>query len=273
MSIVLITVNYKDSNPTKDLINSILNCKMNKNIKIIIVDNESSNSSLSALKLITKKSNLDIEIISSNINSYYWGGIQLGLQKIYNNNKKYDWIIACNNDVQFNDISLFEKLNDLKEDYYNIIAPRIISSLTNKDLNPFMLKPISFLYNIYYSLYYLNFFTSIIFHKIGRLIKLIKIESKVNDSSNYQIYAGHGSCIIFSKEFFSNGGYLDNGFTMYGEEVSTAEIANKIKSFIYYVPSLSLIHNEHQSTSKSSLKSNFLHSKKTYYYLKKKYRS
>ena len=60
---------------------------------------------------------------------------------------------------------------------------------------------------------------------------------------------------------------------MYGEEISTAEIANKIKSFIYYVPSLSLIHNEHQSTSKSSFKSNFLHSKKTYYYLKKKYRS
>jgi len=79
--------------------------------------------------------------------------------------------------------------------------------------------------------------------------------------------------MIFSKYFFSNGGFLDTGFTMYGEEVSTAEIAKKINSLIYYVPSLSIIHNEHQSTSESTFKDNFLHSKKTYYYLKKKYRS
>ena len=93
--------------------------------------------------------------------------------------KRYNWIIACNNDIEFNDISFFEKLNDLKENSYSIIAPQIISSLTNKDLNPFMLKPISFVYNIYYSLYYLNFSTSKIVHKIGRLIKLIKNNQKL----------------------------------------------------------------------------------------------
>ena len=136
-----------------------------------------------------------------------------------------------------------------------------------------MLKPLSFIYNIYYSIYYLNFFTSKIVHKIGRLIKLIKNSSKLNNSLNHQIYAAHGSCIIFNSRFFSDGGFLDTGFTMYGEEVSTAEIAEKINTSIYYVPSLSIIHNEHQSTRESSLKDNFLHSKQTYYYVKKKYRS
>jgi len=273
MSILLITVNYKDSKPTEDLINSILNCKKNENIKIVIIDNESSNISYSSLELIRKKTNLDIEIIRSSVNNYYWGGINLGLNKFFNNEQDYKWIIACNNDIEFNDNSFFEKLNDLKEEFYKIIAPQIISSLTNKDLNPFMLKPISFVYDIYYSLYYLNFFTSKIIHKIGRLIKLIKKLSTINNSSNYQIYAAHGSCMIFNKDFFSNGGFLDIGFTMYGEEVSTAEIAKNVNSLVYYIPSLSIIHNEHQSTRKSSLKDNFLHSKKTYYYLKKKYRS
>ncbi len=273
MSILIITVNYKDSKPTEKLVNSIINCKISSSLKILIIDNESSEDSFLSLKTIRKKTNLDIEIIRSVNNTYYWGGISMGLKKYNNILKNYDWIIACNNDIEFNDNTFFEKLYNFKENSYSIIAPKIISSLTNKDLNPFMTKPISFIYNIYYSIYYLNFFTSKIVHKIGRLIKLMKSSSRLKNSINFQIYAGHGSCIIFNKIFFSNGGYLDTGFTMYGEEVSTAEIAKKVNSLIYYIPSLSLIHNEHQTTGKSSFKDNFLHSKKTYYYLKKKYRS
>lgn len=273
MSIKIITVNYKDSKPTENLIRSIVNCKISSTLKIIIIDNESSEDSLLSLKMIRKKVNLDIEIIRSINNTYYWGGINLGLKKHNKDKKDYDWIIACNNDIEFNDNRFFDKLNDLKNDTFSIIAPQIISSLTNKDLNPFMLKPISFTHDIYYSLYYLSFFTSKIVHKIGRLIKRINKISNIKNSSNHQIYAGHGSCIIFSKDFFSNGGSLDTGFSMYGEEVSTAEISKKVNSPIYYIPSLYIVHNEHQSTSKLSLKDNFLKSKQTYYYLKKKYRT
>ena len=113
MSILLITVNYKDSKPTEDLINSVLNCKKNENIKIVIIDNESSNISYSSLELIRKKTNLDIEIIRSSVNNYYWGGINLGLSKFFNNEQDYKWIIVCNNDIEFNN-SFFEKFNDLK---------------------------------------------------------------------------------------------------------------------------------------------------------------
>ena len=126
MSILLITVNYKNSKPTEDLINSVLNCKKNENIKIIIIDNESSNISYSSLELIKTTTNLDIEIIRSSVNNYYWGGINLGLNKFFNNEQDYKWIIACNNDIVFNDISFFEKLNVIKEKSWNIIAPKII---------------------------------------------------------------------------------------------------------------------------------------------------
>jgi GT2 family glycosyltransferase len=273
MSNLIITVNYKNSEPTENLIKSIMNCKINAGLKVLIIDNESSESSFSSLNLIKEKTNLDIEIIRSTTNTYYWGGINLGLNKYYNNIKDYNWIITCNNDVEFNDPYFFIKLREVRENSFGIIAPKIISSLSNKDLNPFMLQPLSFIYNIYYFFYYLSFFTSKIVHKMGHLVNLIKSRSTINYASNHKIYAAHGSCMIFNTNFFSNGGFLDTGFTMYGEEVSTAEIAKRINSLIYYVPSLSLIHNEHQSTSKSSFKLNFMHSKKTYYYLKRKYRS
>ena len=66
---------------------------------------------------------------------------------------------------------------------------------------------------------------------------------------------------------------MEPGFTMYGEEISKAEIAKKLDLSIQYIPSLILKHNDHQSMGKTSYKENFFHSKKTYYYLKRKYRS
>ena len=56
MSILIITVNYKDSKPTENLIKSIINCKISTTLKIIIVDNESSEDSLLSLNMIRNKS-------------------------------------------------------------------------------------------------------------------------------------------------------------------------------------------------------------------------
>ncbi len=273
MSILIVTVNYKNSKPTENLVKSLMHCKINMNLKILIIDNESSENSFNNLKMIRKKGNLNIKIIRSTKNLYYWGGVNLGIKKYYDKQIDYKWIIVCNNDVQFDDINFFEKLNNINEKSCGIIAPSIKSSLTKNDLNPFMIEPISLHQDIYYSIYYKNFFTARIVHKIGRLIQSMKNKMKNQNLSNNKIYAPHGSCMIFNKDFFLNGGFLETGFTMYGEEVSTAEIAKKINSEIIYFPSLSLIHNDHQSTGQSSLRENFLHSKSTYYFLKKKYRS
>ena len=110
MSILLITVNYKDSSPTEELINSILKCENNDNLKIIIVDNESSETSFSSLKLIKDNTNLNIDIIRSRVNKYYWGGINLGFKYFLKSGQDYRWLIACNNDIEFDDISFFKKL-------------------------------------------------------------------------------------------------------------------------------------------------------------------
>ena len=70
MSIKIITVNYKDSKPTENLIKSIVNCNISSTLKIVIIDNESTDDSLLSLNMLRKKTNLDIEIIPSIKNSY-----------------------------------------------------------------------------------------------------------------------------------------------------------------------------------------------------------
>jgi len=84
------------------------------------------------------------------------------------------------------------------------------------------------------------------------------------------IYAPHGSFIIFSKNFFQSGGYLDQNLTMYGEEFTTAEIANKLKTRIYYEPDIEVVHLEH-SSNKINWFNNFYLTKKAYYYFLKEY--
>ena len=54
--------------------------------------------------------------------------------------------------------------------------------------------------------------------------------------------------MIFSREYFRLGGKLDRSFRMYGEEITTAEIAKRIGAAVYYCPDLRVSHREHATT-------------------------
>jgi GT2 family glycosyltransferase len=284
--ILIITVNYRNTEPTSSLVRSIQKCFNNDNIKLCIVDNDTTADSFASLNKIKDTASFQIEIIRSDKNRFYWAGAKLGLDKYFKDIQKFDWIIVCNNDIEFNDDKFFQKLSNLNHDEYQIIAPQIKSTKSQKNLNPFLLNPISRIQDIYYTLYYANALTAKFIHAVGNLLNqklahrsLVEGKgvggSKIKNqkSKNQKIYAPHGSCMIFSNHYFIKGGYLDTGFTMYGEEVSTAEIAKKMNTNIYYIPELSLVHRDHQSTGQSNWKTNYNHSKVTYLYIKKKYRS
>ena len=67
--------------------------------------------------------------------------------------------------------------------------------------------------------------------------------------NNSQVYAVHGSAILFSKFFLKNG-FIDPEFRLFSEELTTAEIAKKIGCKIFYKPDLVVKHNEHSSVKK-----------------------
>ncbi len=181
-----------------------------------------------------------------------------------------EWIIICNNDILFNKKDLLSKILSFNTKDYPILAPTILSSKTNKNLNPFMIKPINFFDKVYYSIFYLNSILGFIIYKTRQLFKIIFLRfNKVVDRGRL-IYAPHGSFIIFSNYFFKNGGFLDQNLTMYGEEFTTAEIARSLKMPIYYEPNMEVVHVEH-SSNKINWFINFKLTKKAYYYFLKEY--
>ena len=101
---------------------------------IIIVDNDSTIESKNALEEIIEKSEIDINLIISTKNLYYWGAANYALNNVdFDMNNFPEWIIVCNNDILFNKGDLLSKILNFNTKDYPILAPAILSSTTNRN--------------------------------------------------------------------------------------------------------------------------------------------
>ena len=271
--ILIITVNYKDTAITEKFIRSLQNLNISDNVDLVIVDSKSTVKTKERLKLLAKNTPFKTQLIFSEINTYYWGGIALALHTLQLN---YDgppqWIIVCNNDINFPQVDFIKKLTAFDPDNYPIIGPTIYSSVTGKNLNPFMDRPIRRLEKIYLSCFYINHITARIMHiSLKWLKKSLAILERPQQEKIKKIYAPHGSFVIFSNQYFKRGGWIDSNYEMYGEEVTTAEIAKKNKIPIFFVPELEVLHIDHSSTASLSWKREFNYAKTAYLYYKNAY--
>jgi GT2 family glycosyltransferase len=272
--ISVIIVNYKNHVETINCINSINTCTHNDQVEIIVVNNESTTQSLADLTQIKNESRVPVKIIPSEKNLYYWGGAALGIsQYLFTDPDSPKWIIIANNDILFQQTDFFSILLSMDAGEYEVVAPKITLKQTGENQNPYLIHPHSIAQKIYYKLYYFHPVTAKVVHGLGRFIRknIVAEKDQYISAKEMKIYAPHGACIIFSKEYFLQGGYIDNGFTFYGEEISVAEISREIGLSITYIPVLEVLHNEHSSTRYSNWLTSYNRSKKTYRYLRKKY--
>ncbi len=269
MEIWLITVNYKNTDPTIGLINSLKKVNSNFNLKIFIGDNEYSQNSKKELIKLQKKSKLKIDIFYFKENKFYWPAANEILLKNYNLEKKYpDWTIVCNNDILFNDKFFLDKLCKYDGKLYNVIGPNIITS-SNKYLNPFMKNSMSVGKKLFWDLFFKSFYLSLLISFFLKFKNFFKKNILLNKIT--KVYAVHGSAIIFSKHFFEKGGALDSNFKLFCEELTTAEISRKIGSSIFFLPDLNLIHCEHSSTKKHDRKKLFKIARESHKYFIQEY--
>tara|TARA_Y100000590_G_C15595326_1_gene967809 strand:- start:436 stop:1263 length:828 start_codon:yes stop_codon:yes gene_type:complete len=250
MKLWIITVNFRNTSATRSLIDSLScidNCELDK---IGIADNSTTSNSISELNEIVENTAFDIKIFPNKKNLYYWPAVKKVIKDMKKINKYYpDWIIVCNNDIVFSNKDFFEKLKEIDNIKFPIIGPNIVNSY-GKKFNPFMVSPLSRIQNFFWKLYFISYEISILMIFAKRFLRFFyKKESKLeNDILNRQVYAVHGSAVLFSKWFFINGGFLDDNFEMYGEEITLAAIAEKLNLPITYFPQLKVTHYEHSST-------------------------
>jgi len=135
-----------------------------------------------------------------------------------------------------------------------------------------MVSPLSTIQSLYWKLYFFSYSFSKILLSIKKLIRFfaIKVESKNIDTVK-EVYAIHGSAILFSNYFFNAGGLLDDNFEMYAEELTVAEIAKKLNLPITYIPQLEVTHIEHGSTRIIDQKSLYNKARRSHKYFQSAY--
>jgi GT2 family glycosyltransferase len=271
--ILIITVNYRNTSVTEDFIHSLEKVHEFQQVQLVIVDSASTNATKEELEALLHNSSLHTQIICSDQNTYYWGGVALAIKHLkleFSMGPK--WLIACNNDILFTQQDFLKQLIALDPDKYPVIGPTIYSSVTGKNLNPAMAKPINIFGKFYYSILFINPKTARLIQIIRQMTqKLFYTVFKRSTPTSGKIYAPHGSLMIFSKHYFTRGGWIDDNFKLYGEEISTAEIALNNNLEIHYLPQLEVSHVDHSSTGTNIWQDWFYHAKETYKYLKKAY--
>ena len=185
--------------------------------------------------------NFSLQVVATGGNKGYFGAIHLLMEQFCPTD--YDYAIISNVDVLL-DKGFFARLNDLKVDAQTgWIAPQIYSNLEHRDRNPKIMQRypkrklqilqalfrIPILYNLYTHTVYKS--KALVKHKRG------------------EIYAGHGSFMILTREYFLQCGIIDYPVFLFCEEIYLGEECSKHGLKVIYEPELQVKDAEHASTS------------------------
>lgn len=248
MNILLLTVNYNAEKALMDYLSSVeksLGEVDNISLKIIIADNSNISLDLSCFS-----DTLDIHYVFTGKNMGYLGAVSYAIKKEQIVLTEYDYFIISNVDIMM-DTSFFKVFSTLNIDSHVAwIANEIWSNEEKRDRNPKILERYTKnRLNIILQLYKYPILDWIYKNTLYR-----KKTSKVELYQGKKIYAGHGSFIILTKNFFLKCEEIAYPIFLFGEEIYLAELIKNAGMKVCYYPLLRVSDNEHVSTGRMKKK-------------------
>ncbi|MBR4481131.1 MAG: hypothetical protein IKO86_04435 [Prevotella sp.] len=237
--------------------------------KIHVADNSTS--------LKADAHNCQLSIVNYQLSNYPNPGyLPAALKTVYSEDyASYDYIIISNVDVTL-DETFFTALRDLKADTDTVwIAPFIWSPSEQRDVNPkiqerytkkrlrllrllFACPPLYYLYTR--TLYRIKYSRSeecgvrsensseAISTAESSALEVSSLHTPHSTLHEKNIYAGHGSFMIFRPEIFQQEPSLDYPVFLFCEEIYMAEMAQHIGKKVTHCPSVKVWDCEHAST-------------------------
>lgn len=275
--VLIITVNFRHAACTLQFLNSASELEGFRTCHLLIVDNNSEDGSVGSIRqAIVGFSN--VGLLESPKNRGYFGASHWALRHYLGSHSAPDWVIVCNNDVVFNDRQFLSRLLTKDPGAAGVVAPAIISGLTGHDANPSIRqRPREFQmkrYRLWLSNYYAMWLKQWLSPFVRRMrYKFSRRTLPPGKGLSRPIYAPHGSFLIFSRKFFEAGGFIDDGFFLYAEEFSVAEMCRQLDLRVVHDPELSVWHEESRSTGRMLSRSVYLHQKEGFSYAFARYKS
>ncbi len=239
--IAIYCVNYKSYNALHDYMTSIevaVNAtKKPVNVSLFIADNTDDGFQ----PVSNTPGTVKTRIFPFYENLGYFGAVHKMMEQ--SSPESFDYVIISNVDVLLAE-HFFSRLLSLKtKDDTGWIAPQIYSHLEQRDRNPKIMQrypkrklqilQILFRFPLLYNLYT---------HTAYKSKKLIRHERG-------QIYAGHGSFIILTRQYFNKSGIIDYPVFLFCEEIYLGEQCQRHGLKVLYEPDIRVTDAEHASTS------------------------
>lgn len=251
--LALICINYNSYPHLVRFLNSIETSAQGSKIdlQVIVIDNSTNSVNSEVLSDFCESSDLSLRIIKT-ANVGYFPGAKIGLDDMSDAVKEFDFISISNVDLTL-DQFFFKRLGNIPiDESTGVIAPAIISEKRKDDLNPKIeYRPTrSSLERT------LKIFSHVSLFFAYRLLSDIKSKLRGTNLSSRKVemYAPHGSFIIFTKRYFERGGDFDYPRFLFGEEIFVGETCRELNLSIRHHPELVISDIDHGSTSLKSLR-------------------
>ena len=192
----------------------------------------------------TDKVNVEIYVTKNtkDNNPGYFGAIKRLMADV--DIKDYDYTIISNVDLTVEEDFFLKLADNTCDENIGWIAPQIWSDLEKRDRNPGIVERYSLRkLNILKLFYQFPILDTLYTHTIYR-------RKKYESHPAGRIYAGHGSFIILTREYFKRCGKIDYPVFLFCEEIYLAEMCQKAGLNVEYEPSIKVIDTEHASTGK-----------------------
>ncbi|AAK81009.1 hypothetical protein BJV85_000828 [Clostridium acetobutylicum] len=245
-SIYIILVNYNNFQDTIECVKSLRKIKNYHNYKVIIVDNDSKNDSVSKIKSFLQ----DCLLIESKKNLGFAGGNNLGIKYAMKHNA--DYVLLLNNDtVVENDF--LDKLLEVHENYGNVgIVGGKIYYYYDKN-------------RIWYAGGKINKFTGKTKH-----IGVNEIDEGQYNNISITGYVT-GCMMLISKGAIEKCGVMDEKYFLYYEETDWNVRIKNAGFKIMYTPLSKIYHKVSSTTGKSDLIMSYYYDRNRYYFVFKNF--
>lgn len=178
--------------------------------------------------------NLHLHVFEYHKNMGYFGAIHQMMTETKLDN--YDYVILSNVDVIVGNGAIASLCNIEQANHVGWIAPQIYSLKEKRDLNPAIMN--RYTKNRLIALRLLYKYPLLLWLYEKTLYKRKKIGSNMVKSFGGDIYAGHGSFIILTKEYIQKCGIINYPIFLYDEELYLAEECRSHGLKVVHEPSI-----------------------------------
>lgn len=207
--VAIVILNYNTWELTIEMVKQLHETEIvNSSMKIVVVDNHSTNDSVRNISTWIEKNGGKEILIKNDKNAGYAAGNNVGIRWAVQKGYEYSWI--CNNDLILCDTNVLKNMVSVLENEPSVaaVSPRVIDFETRRELNRNLKR--------------LSVWDMSLGNFIRRINRIVTDQEEITEGW-CECYRPQGCCMLLRNSAMVDVNYMDESTFLYSEELILAE--------------------------------------------------